>query len=136
MESVKFFTSINLCSRYWQCYIANEDIPKTTFLMIYNLYKWVVMPMGVTNAPTTFMQTMNNLFFDVLDFSMAVFLDSIIKYSHMVKKYFTLQEKVLAHLDQYIFYSKLKKYRLLCNNTIFLSFNITPKSMCISDLKV
>ena len=94
------------------------------------------MPMGVTNAPTTFMKTINNLFFDVLDSTIAVFLDGIIKYSHMVKKHFTLQEKVLAHLDQYTFYCKLKKYSLLCNNTILLSFNITPESMCISDLKV
>ena len=62
MGSEKYFTSIDLCSGYWQCHIADEDIPKTAFLMRYGLYKWVVMPMGLTNAPATFMQTMNNLF--------------------------------------------------------------------------
>ena len=92
MGSVKYFTSIDLCSGYWQCHIANEDIPKTTFLIRYGLYEWVVMSMGLTNAPAMFMQTMNNLFLDVLDSGMAVFLDDILIYSGMVDKYFTLLE--------------------------------------------
>ena len=49
-----------------------------------SLYKWVVMPMGLTNAPATFMQAMNNLFSDMLESSMAVLLDDILIYSHMV----------------------------------------------------
>ena len=93
MGSAKYFTSINLCSGYWQCRIADEDIPKTAFLTRYSLYKWVVMPMGLTNAPATFMQTMNNLFLDMLDSGMAVFLDDILVYSGMVDKHFTLLEQ-------------------------------------------
>ena len=46
--------------------------------------------MGLMNAPTIFMQTMNNLFSDMLDSSMVVFLDDILVYSCMVKEYFTL----------------------------------------------
>ena len=80
-KCAKYFTSINFCSGYWQCHIADKDIPKTTFLMRYSLYKWVVMPMGLTNAPATFMQTMNNLFSNMLDSGMAVFLDDILVYS-------------------------------------------------------
>ena len=86
MGSAKYFTSIDLCSGYWQCHIADEDIPKTTFLMRYGLYKWVIMPMGLTNAPAMFMQTMNNLFLDMLDSGVAVFLDNILVYSGMVDK--------------------------------------------------
>ena len=78
--------------------LLNEDIPKTTFLMRYGLYKWVIMPMGLTNAPATFMRTMNNLFSDMLDSGMAVFLDNILVYSGMVDENFTLLEQVLACL--------------------------------------
>ena len=52
--------------------------------MRYGLYKWVIMHMGLMNAPATFIQTMNNLFSDILDFRMAVFLDDILVYSCMV----------------------------------------------------
>ena len=78
MGTAKFFVSINLSSRYWQCCIANKDILKTTFFMMYNLYKWVIMTMGLMNASIMFMQTMNNLFFDMLDFIIAVFLYDIL----------------------------------------------------------
>ena len=96
MGSVKYFISINLPGGYWQCHIADEDILKTTFIMRYALYKWVVMPMGLSNAPATFMHTTNNLFSNILDYSMAVFLDDILMYSYTVKEHFTLLEKVLA----------------------------------------
>ena len=75
------------------------------------LYKWVIMPIGLMNAPATFMQTMNNLFSDILDSGIAVFLDDILMYSRMVDEhmliyhtrvheYITLLEKVLACLCQ------------------------------------
>ena len=90
MGSVKYFTSIDLCSGYWQCCIANKDIPKTAFLMQYSFYEWVIMPMGLTNAHATHMCTMNNLFSDRLDSGMAAFLDDIRMYLHMVNEHFTL----------------------------------------------
>ena len=58
--------------------------------MRYCLYEWVVMPMGLTNVPATFMRTINNLFSDMLDFSMAVFLNDILKYSCMADEHLTL----------------------------------------------
>ena len=136
MGSAKYFTSINLHSGYWQCYISDEDILKTACLMRYGLYKWVIIPMGLMNAPATFMQTMNKLFSNMLDSGMAVFLADILMYSHMVQEYFILLEKVLVCLSQYTFYYKLKKCSFLHNNTIFLSFNVMFEGMCISDLKV
>ena len=136
MGSAKYFTSINLRSGYWQCRIADEDIPKTAFLMRYGLYEWVVMPMGLTNAPATFMQTMNNLFSDMLDSGVAVFLDNILVYLGMVDEHFTLLEQVLVRLRQYTFYCKQKKCSFLCNSTMFLGFDITPEGMRISDSKV
>ena len=136
MGSAKYFTSIDLHSRYWQCHIADEDIPKTVFLMRYGLYKWIVMPMGLTNTPATFMCTMNKLFSDMLDSGVVVFLNGILMYSGMVDKYFTLLEQVLACLHQYTFYCKLKKCSFLCNSTMFLGFDVMPEGMHISDSKV
>ena len=104
--------------------------------MRYSLYKWVIMPMGLMNAPAIFMQTMNNLFLDMLDSGIAVFLDNILVYSGTVGKHFMLLEQVLVCLHQYTFYCKLKKCSFLCNSTTFLGFNIMPEGMHISDLKV
>ena len=136
MGSAEYFTSIDLRSGYWQRHIADKDIPKTTFLMRYSLYEWVVMPMGLINSPATFMQTMNNLFSDMLDSGVAVFLGNILVYLGMVDKHFILLKQVLACLCQYTFYCKLKKCSFLCNSTTFLGFDVTPEGIHISDSKV
>ena len=81
MGSAKYFTSIDLHSGYWQCHIADKDILKIALLARYGLYEWVVMPMGLLNAPAMFIQTINNLFSDMLYFGVAVFLDNILLYS-------------------------------------------------------
>ena len=77
LGNAKFFTTLDLCSGYWQCHIAEENIPKTALLTQYGLYEWVVIPMGLKNAPEMFIQTMNNLFEDMLNQGVIVFLDDL-----------------------------------------------------------
>jgi hypothetical protein len=57
------------------------DIPKTTFITKYGLYKYTVMSFGLTNAPTFFMYLMNSVFMDYLDKFIVVFIDDILIYS-------------------------------------------------------
>ena len=133
LESVKFFTLLDLHSGYWQYCIVDEDVPKTAFLTQYRLYKWLVMPMGLTNAPEIFMKMMNNLFANMLDKGVVVFLDDLLIYSTKVEEHFKLLEKVFACLCKHAFYYKLKKYSFLQKTTTFLRFNITPESLNISD---
>ena len=52
------------------------------------------MPIGIMNDLAIFMYTMNNLFKDMLDSGMAVFL---VFYS-IVEKYFTILENALVYL--------------------------------------
>ena len=88
------------------------------------------------NASAMFMQTMNNLFIDMLDKGVVVFLDDILIYSTTAEENFVLLEKVFACLHKYKFYWKLKKYSFLWKTTTFLGFDITLESLQISDAKV
>ena len=92
-------------------------------LTLYGLNKWVVIPMDPTNAPAMFIQTMNNLFVDILDKG-VVFLDNILIYSNTVEKNFEFQ-KVFIHLHKYVFYCKLKKCSFIQKTATFLGFDIT-----------
>ena len=62
------------------------------------------MPMGLTNAPAIFMQTVNNLFVDLLDNRVLIFLDDMLIHSIMEEQNFKLLEKVFAHLHKYELY--------------------------------
>ena len=71
------------------------------------------MPLGLTNAPAMFMQTTNNLFMEMLDRGVVVFLDDVFIYSTMVEEYFELLEKLFACLCKCKFYCMLKKCSFL-----------------------
>ena len=50
------------------------------------------------NAPATFMRTMNNLFMDILDKGVIVFLDDVLIYSTMAGGIFELLEEGVCML--------------------------------------
>ena len=92
--------------------------------------------MGLTNALAMFMWMMNNLFTDMLDKGVIVFLDDVLIYSTIADEHFELLEKVFACLLKYKFYCKLKKFSFLRQMTTFLGFDIMPEGLKISDAKV
>ena len=62
--------------------------------------------MVLINALAMFMQTMNNLFMEMLD-KVVVFLDELLIYSTIAQEYFKLLEKVFTLLCKHVFYCKL-----------------------------
>ena len=76
------------------------------FLTQYGLFKLVTMQMGITNAPAIFKKTMNNLFMDMLEKRVVVFLDDVLIYSNIVEQLFELLRKVFTYLYKHAFYLK------------------------------
>jgi hypothetical protein len=81
------FSKIDVRSGYHQIKICVEDIPKTTFMMRYDLYEYLLMSFGLMNAPTHFMYLMNLVFMLELDQFVVVLIGDILVYSTSMEEH-------------------------------------------------
>ena len=92
------FTKINLHHAYHLVRIADGDKWKTTFCTRYSSFEWLVVPFRLSNRPAAFQRFMNDIFSNMLDVSVIVYLDDILIYSDDMTKHKAHIKEVLQRL--------------------------------------
>ena len=116
--------------------MAEEDEEKTAFRTRFGLYHWRVIPFGLCNAPATFQSMMDNIFHNLLDNAVIVYLDDILIYTETVDKHIPLVQEVLSRLGKASLGMNLKKSSFHIRKVEFLGYIISKQGIEMSEKKI
>ena len=129
VRAAKIFSKLDHKSGYNHIGIKEGVEWKTAFHTRYGLFENKVMPFGLPDAPATLQNTMNEIFRDMIDLAVVIYLDDSLIYSEYEQHHVALVKRGLEHLQEHqlaITPDKCKWHRSTVN---FLGYIILPKGL-------
>jgi hypothetical protein len=136
INGARFFTKIDLRGAYNLVRIRPGDEWKTAFRTRYGHFEYTVMPFGLTNAPAVFQHMANDIFRDLLDDCLIIYLDDLLVYSKTQEEHDSHVLLVLKRLREHGLYAKLEKCSFGCNQVEFLGYIISSEGISMDPAKV
>jgi hypothetical protein len=121
---------------YHQIKIHPKDVPKTAFSTRYELYEYLVMSFGLTNAPAYFIYLMNSVFMSELDKFVAVFIDDILIYFKNEEEHAQQLQVILQRLRDHQLCAKFSKCAFWLKEIPFLDHIISVEGIAVDPSKV
>jgi len=94
------------------------------------------MPFGLTNAPAAFQHFMNDMFSNLLDVCIVVYLDDILIYSDDITQHRSHVKEVLKRLWKAGLYAKAEKCEFHSDSVEYLGYVLSLAGLTMSDAKV
>jgi hypothetical protein len=136
LSEAKIFSKIDLCAGYHNVQIASGHEWKTTFCTRYGAYEYLVMPFGLTNAPSAFQLFMNDIFHNLFDVCVIIYLDDILIYSENKEVHKQHVRMVLEQLRKHELHARPEKSFFHQNSVEYLRVIVSPKGFAMDPSQI
>jgi len=90
------------------------------------------MPEGLTNAPAAFQRFMNDIFADMIDFIVIIYLDNILIYSNNISKHKLHIREVLHRLCTNGLFAHADKCEFHITSCKYLRYMLSPEGLTVA----
>jgi len=136
LHNAKIYSKLDLRNGYSNVRIADGEEWKTAFRTRYGTFEYLTVPLGLTNAPAVFQRFMNDIFSDLLDVYVVIYLDDILIYSDNPEQHSAHVREVLSRLRKHDLYCKPEKCEFHATKIEFLGYVVSPDGIFMDPGKV
>lgn len=131
-----WFSTLDLCSGYWQVEMHSDDKFKTAFSTRRGLFQFKVMPFGLCCAPSTFERLMETVLAGLQWDVCLVYLDDVIVTGKTFDEMLQNLDRVFEKLKSAGLKLKAKKCCLCAKEVSFLGHIISEKGIATDPAKI
>lgn len=116
----EYFSTLDMCSSYWQVPLDKDAQEKSAFITRSGLWNWKVLPFGLTNAPACFERLMEKVLRGLHWKSLLIYLDDVIIFSDTFSNHMSRLEEVFQRFREANLKLKPSKCVLLSDSVKYL----------------
>ncbi|KAL6738274.1 hypothetical protein Aduo_011837 [Ancylostoma duodenale] len=136
LQGKRYFTTLDMCSGYWQIPLSEDAKEKSAFTTSEGLFQFTVLPFGLCTSPAEFQRLMDRVLGKLKDREVFVYIDDILIATKSEERHYKVLLHVLRALDEANLKLKPQKCVIMEEKIAFLGHQVDRNGIHVDPDKI